>query len=194
MRGSVADRHIRGVHIAMQLADGLIQRMPVDRVVPREDSHRCMPGAGRDAKVVNIRAPGINDDRMPEIVKGGVGQPGFAARPLKRMRDTGGIVTRVHLLRVRLPGIHHGQVDEYPWTAHVSCSSFARACQCLVQEDEARGTYTIAWCGAIGSKHVPRSVAWFGLLARGSIAASAFGCHFPQRAPALADVRVPLLD
>jgi hypothetical protein len=32
--------------------------------------------------------PSMDDERMPEIVKGGVGHAEFAARSLKRTRDT----------------------------------------------------------------------------------------------------------
>ena len=33
--------------------------------------------------------------------------------------------------------VHCHQIDEYPWTAHVSCSSFQGACQCLAHGDQA---------------------------------------------------------
>jgi hypothetical protein len=113
---------------------------PGNRTGPHEGGRHVTPGDGHDAGAVNAPVPGMGDEGMPEVVKGGVGHAGFAARPLKRMRNTRGMVTRVHLLRVRLPGIHQRRVDEHPWTAHVSCSSFERACQCLVQGGERHHT------------------------------------------------------
>jgi hypothetical protein len=59
-------------------------------------------------------APGIEDKRMPEIVKGGVSHAGVAVHPPRRMRNAGNMVARVHLLRVRLTGISCGRVSEHP--------------------------------------------------------------------------------
>jgi hypothetical protein len=73
-----------------------------------------MPGDGHAAGVVSALVPGMDDERMPEIVKGGAGHAEFAARSLKRTRDTRGMGTRSHLLRVRLPGVSPGRVDEHP--------------------------------------------------------------------------------
>ena len=73
-----------------------------------------MPGDGHDAGVVSAPVPGMDDERTPETVRGGAGHAEFAARSLKRMRDTRGMVTRIHLLRVRLPGVPPGRVDEHP--------------------------------------------------------------------------------
>ena len=118
------------------MTDGPLQIPLIDPVVPFEDSHHLVSCNRHDAEVVNPRAPRIGDEGMPEIVKGGVAHARCAACPLKRMRDAGSMIMRGHLFRVRLPKIDHGLADEYVWAAHVSCSSFERACQCLVQRDE----------------------------------------------------------
>jgi hypothetical protein len=131
---------VRGVHKGVQKGvqetNGRLQITPIN-MVPIEDRHRLMPRNGHNTEVINPGASWHGHEGMSEIVNGGVGHASLGARPLKCMRDAGGMVARVHLLRVRLPGTHHGQVDEHSWTAHVSCSSFERACQCLVQRDEA---------------------------------------------------------
>jgi hypothetical protein len=67
-----------------------------------------------EATEVDSRVPGMSHEGLPEIVKGGMGHDGLAARPLKRMRETGGMVAWVHILRIRLPGIHYGWIDDHP--------------------------------------------------------------------------------
>ena len=91
---------------------------------------------GHNAEVVKPRTPSIDDERIPEIVKRGMGHACLAARPFKGMRDARDVIVRVHVLRVCLPSIHLGWVDKHPGTTHVSCSSFQRACQRLAQRDE----------------------------------------------------------
>ena len=56
----------------------------------------------------------MSREGLPEVVKGGVGHDGLAARPLKRLCGTGGVMAWVHIRRSRLPGTHHARIDEYP--------------------------------------------------------------------------------
>ena len=74
-----------GVHIGVQLADGLLQVSVVNRVIALEDRHGFVPGDRHNAEVVHARTSHVGHERMAEVMKYRVSD---IRRPTGRLKRT----------------------------------------------------------------------------------------------------------
>ena len=119
------------------LLHALPQLVLIHWLAALEHRYRFLPRHRYDAARVDAGACGVAAKEISGIVKGGVGCAGLAARPLKCARHASGVVPRINVFRLRLTPLQRRWIHEHPWTAHVSCSSFARGCQCLTAREGA---------------------------------------------------------